>query len=557
MDPDVVIAPAPQPEKAIAAISASEPALFLASTRQQQPDCAADEFDPPMTLRGGEDGGCSATVELASIMTTAPTPAASIMTTTSTPASPGPASPPAVLPHIDVHKGSASGKPSAADLIVPPVRPNSTPFPNAEPRSDDIRWLGCPPTEEDVDMDTDGSSVTADADVSVTTPHVPPSSANLNNLPAEIHEGILDHLFGYRVSATSKTSVGMVSWNTALRHPRRRELWQLALVSKVWRDLIQERLYRHIKLKATVDSVNSAIEYFALKPRLRPYVKHIEVWFPVFQPKNGHLAQTQSAKPVDGRASAAYTPLDDNKCALEEVFYFVSTTFPSVCVMTLEGGDRKKAPQVRHFIGDPHAANQLPRIKSIRTLVLKGQWNLARVDSDFDNILSALPNLQEWHALYSKPKSKSYLSMATVLPALPKSLTHLNLCLDPDYSRELSCLEYYRKVAEKVHFCHKLAAAAGQLEHISYTGRVCRTFFDILSKKDPHKSKIKTIDLTVKNCCRPLDAKMESGSGITDASFIEAFESLVLSGIRSLGKLTSVEYLRIRFVDLGTCSCAL
>lgn len=460
---------------------------------------------------------------------------ASIMIATSTTVSAGPSSPP-----LEQHKPSG---------IIPPARPSSTPFPHTEPRSSHIVCLGCP---DDTAM-TDLASATNLA-VTSTDSCGPLITLNLNDLPAEIHECILDHLFGYRVSTTSKSSVGMSSWGTALRHSRRKELSRLALVSRVWRDLIQERLYRHIKLKATVESINCAIEYFAEHPRLRPYVKHMEIWFPVFQPKYGppsaNSAQILPTLTIDGLSNTSYTLPADN-CTLDEAFYFVGATFPEVCVMTLEGGERKKAPQVKHFISEA-SPRGLPKIRAIRTLILKGQWNLARVDTDFNNILAALPSLQEWHGSYSKPKSKSYISMATVLPTLSQGLKHLNLCLEGDYRREMSSPPYFMKVAEKLHFCSKLAEAVRNLEYLSYTGRVCRTFFDMAAKLvDPRSCKVKSIDLTVKNCCRPLMQWGDSGSGITDANFINAFESLVLAGIRSLDRLKSVKYLRIRYVDLG------
>ena len=68
------------------------------------------------------------------------------------------------------------------------------------------------------------------------------------NLPYEIHEAILDHLFGVRASTLSSAvpaNSGARTWNKSLRHPRRKALSNLALVSSVWRPLIQERIYRH------------------------------------------------------------------------------------------------------------------------------------------------------------------------------------------------------------------------------------------------------------------------------------------------------------------------
>lgn len=477
-----------------------------------------------------EDEG-TATVELAAIMTT-----------TSTPVTPGPASPPLE-------------QPKSTDF-VPPTRPSSTPFPNAQQGQTDIRCLTCQP-------DCVGSD-----DCMVTSPVSAPAVVEQNpvltlaQLPAEIHECILDHIFGYRVSTTSPSSLNIPSvnarsWSTALRHSRRKELSNLALVCPLWRDLIQQRLYRHIKLKATVFCSNDVIAFFVRHPHLRTYVKHIEIWFPVFQPKfhPTTVGDTSLALPTvspEGIASATYALPTDNS-TLEEVFYLVSTEFSEARVMTLEGGERKKAPRVKFNLPGPTwITRDLPEIPSIRTLIVKGQWNIIRQPKDWEVISRALPNLEEWHGTYAKPKSKSYLSMASTLECLDPKITSLNLCLECDYRRESACPPYYLKVCEQLHWCEKMAKAASNLEHISYTGRVCHRFFDVLAKySNPRTTRLKTIDLTVKNCCRQNVQWNESGSGITDMHFIAAFEQLVLGGIRALERLKSVELLRIRYVDLG------
>lgn len=67
-------------------------------------------------------------------------------------------------------------------------------------------------------------------------------------LPTEIHEAILDYLFGERTSALTTAGPGKPSarsWNKSLRHPRRKALSNLSLISPVWRSLVQERIYRH------------------------------------------------------------------------------------------------------------------------------------------------------------------------------------------------------------------------------------------------------------------------------------------------------------------------
>ncbi|KAI1806323.1 hypothetical protein F4811DRAFT_560569 [Daldinia bambusicola] len=478
-----------------------------------------------------EDEG-TATVELAAIMTT-----------TSTPVTPGPASPPL--------------EPPKSTDFVPPTRPSSTPFPNAQQGQTDIRCLTCQPycPESDDSMATSPVSTPAVAEQN--------PILTLAQLPAEIHECILDHIFGYRVSTTSPSSLNIPSmnarsWSTALRHSRRKELSNLAFVCPLWRDLIQQRLYRHIKLKATVHCCNDVMAFFVRHPHLRTYVKHIEIWFPVFQPKFHAITpgDTSLALPTvspEGIASATYALPTDNS-TLEEVFYLVSMQFPEARVMTLEGGERKKAPRVKFNLAGPAGlARNLPEIPSVRTLIVKGQWNIIRQPKDWEVISRALPNLEEWHGTYAKPKSKSYLSMASTLECLDTKITSLNLCLECDYRREMSIPPYYMKVCEQLHWCEKMAKAASNLEHFSYTGRVCSGFFDVLSRySNPRTTRLKTIDVTVKNCCRQNAQWDESGSGITDMHFIAAFEQLVLGGIRALERLKSVELLRIRYVDLDS-----
>ena len=348
------------------------------------------------------------------------------------------------------------------------------------------------------------------------------------------------------------------SWGTALRHSRRKELTELALVSELWRNLIQQRLYRHVKLKATIDFLEDAMFHFAQYPYLQSYVKHIEIWFPVFQPTYGPLALSNTLTlptvTMDGLTNATYT-LPGNNCTLDEVFSFVAQVLPQTRVLTLEGGERRKAPRVLHFHEQREDASiwrPLPILESVQTLVTRGQWNLMRSDDDFATILNALPNLTEWQGSYSKPKSKSYITLSDFLPQLPHNINNLNLCLESDYRREGVMPAFFSKVVLKTHICAKMAEALPALEHFAYTGRVCHHFFEMAMRStDPRTSRLKSIDLTVKNCCRALVNFQESGSGIQDMGFIDAFEKLVVTGIRSLGKFKALEYLRIRFVDLG------
>jgi hypothetical protein len=466
-----------------------------------------------------------------------------ILNTASNPVSPGPSSPP-----LEQSKGPD---------FVPPTRPSSTPFPNSEPR-DSICCLSSADYDADMLQDVD------DVPLLISDAHPPPTAtAAFNKLPSEIHESILDHLFGFRVSASSKSSMALTSVTksigTMLRHSRRREVSDLTFVSKRWKDLVQARLYRHIKIKGTILSLNEASRFLDERPRLARYVKHLEVWFPVFQPRYGltaaSAAQALPTTTQDGLGATSYV-LPSNNAALRDVFEFASEQLTGVCIVTLEGGDRRKAPKVLNSGRVTGLQSKMvPQIKTVQTLVTKGQWNLMRDNDDIGFVMNAFPNLVEWHGTYSKPKSKSYLSMAHYLPHMPGNIKKLSLSLEGDYKRELATPLYYLKVCHQVHFCHKLAEVAPRLESFTYTGRVCKAFFDKLAARaNPRLLNLKVINLTVKNTCRPLTELNDSGSGIQDCVFIQSFETLVLAGIRSLEKLPSVEYMRIRHVDLGRLS---
>lgn len=479
-----------------------------------------------------------------------------LMTTASTPATPGPSTPTTVRT-IPLNQLKHE---TDFDDIVPPARPKSTPFP-CQDLTGNMQCLQRSSDSDNADQ--------------VLTPAVdgekPSSTTSLVDLPTEIQEAVLDHLCGIRASTAPRTqsstagkSTVLRGWGTALRHSRRREVSELALVSNLWRGLVQERLYRHLKIKGTTDSVNASAKWFEQHPHLCGYVAHIEIWFPVFQQKNPAFDRTlriPSTTPdrsslirsLSNQLQETATPITyqapSNNCTLEEVFMFVRLTFANACILTLEGGERKKPPMVQHF--QHLELYALPVIKSIRTLVCKGQWNLIRSNEDFQNIAAALPNMNEWHSSYAKPKSKSYISMATILPKLPSNLTHLNICLEADYRREIICPDFFKKVGNQTHYCVEMAKAIPTLEHLSYTGRVCHAFFEEAAKlTNSRETRLKSIDLIVKNCCRP-EFLWNNGSGITDMAFITAFETLVVSGVKSLDKLAALEFLRIRFIDLG------
>ncbi|RKF62102.1 hypothetical protein OnM2_036015 [Erysiphe neolycopersici] len=455
------------------------------------------------------------------------------------------------LPHYKANESEKS--------LVPPERPQSTPFPVQEIND---RHLHRTYYHFDDDNDDEMKDISVEY---IKLPTIKTGCAPIHNLPNEIHEFILDYLLGVRESsALAASSTGKAKFiRSALRHSRRREVSQLALVSRTWRRIIQERMYRHIKIRGTNSHIDDAVIWFKHHSHLKSYIRHIDIWFPVFQQKNTNLDPTIRIASTSDRSLLSFYTSDDytipvsyqspsDNSTLEQVFRFIQNTFDNVCILTLEGGDRKKPPMVRYF-QQPHPQNLLPELSSVRTFVCKGQWNIIRSYTDFENLAKALPNLNEWHAFYSKPKSKSYLSMATILPKLPYHLTHLNICLEADYRQEAFIPEHAKKVRRKTHFCIEMARAIPTLEHLAYTGRICHEFFNTAALiSDPRETRLKTVDIVVKNVCRPSVHELGWGDGsiITDMKFISAFENLVVAALRSLGRLAMIELLKIRFIDL-------
>lgn len=83
-----------------------------------------------------------------------------------------------------------------------------------------------------------------------TLSHAQNPQTSLKDLPLEIQEGIIDYTHGSLGSATTDgpgAGHAARNWSLAMRHPRRKQLSDLALVSRSWRKLVQERLYRHSK----------------------------------------------------------------------------------------------------------------------------------------------------------------------------------------------------------------------------------------------------------------------------------------------------------------------
>ncbi|MCJ1402789.1 hypothetical protein MMC11_006010 [Xylographa trunciseda] len=404
--------------------------------------------------------------------------------------------------------------------------------------------------------------------------------ARLQDLPEEIQQGVLDMLMGMLSSTSSSglgRSHGMRNWSTAMRHPRGRHHSDLALVSPTWRRMIQERLYRHVKIKGTKQGLEEAADWFLLSPHLQQYVRHIEIWVPVWERRagqpppelSGSMTLEQHERPHTVNTMVATnlrTPqeveninqayqLASSNSTLDEIFGCVSCLFPEACILTIEGGHCKKPPMIQQFRTPMQCAMnpKLPELPRIRTLVLKGAWNVMREEAHFVTLTNALPNLREWHTTYAKPKTKAYRLMSSVVRHIPPTLTHLNLCLEGFYSKDSVASVKMRQLQLTHHLCRDLGRLLPQLEAFTFTGRVCSSFFTTATSyaDKSHKPRLKSIDLIVKNCCRD-PSTWNDGTGIHNWAFIKAFEALVVAGVRSLEAYPELAFLRVRFIDLDS-----
>ena len=72
------------------------------------------------------------------------------------------------------------------------------------------------------------------------------SCSPIDQLPHEILDAIISHVGGQLGSPSlARRSDRIRNWNAILRHPRRKTVSDLALVSPIWRRLVQERIFRH------------------------------------------------------------------------------------------------------------------------------------------------------------------------------------------------------------------------------------------------------------------------------------------------------------------------
>lgn len=406
---------------------------------------------------------------------------------------------------------------------------------------------------------------------------------SIDDLPPEILGTILDHLLGHlaSISSTRSYSTPQASKSVAsvMRHPRRKALSDIALVSRVWRKPVQERIYRHIKIKGTRTGLDESADWFINHMHLSHYVRHIEVWIPVWGDRTAVTSRPLDEEPLvpnmetarqfdggmispDVLAGTLAFKLASYNATLAEVFQHVGMFFQGARIFTLEGGHCKRSRLIQTFPAGRLQGN-LYSLPQIRTFVMKGTWNLMRDPSRWQLFERALPNVQEWHCGYARPQFEAYATMNDILSTSSLStIRHLNINLEGFYSKDPTLTSSHPAQRASFHLCHQLGGIAHRLESIVFGGKICSAFFLSAWKTATRAGTIsclRSIDVGVKNCCRPRcpedeagDAVVGDSASITSMSFIQAFDNMVTAAVFTLSAYPLLRYLRIRFIDLDS-----
>lgn len=407
--------------------------------------------------------------------------------------------------------------------------------------------------------------------------------ASIRDLPDELKNRILDYIFGdMRPVNAASTSTGL---SHRMRHPRRKAVSELALISPEMRVMVQERVYRHIKLKGTKAGLRESQEWFQQHPHLAQYVRHIEYWVPVWGDKAAVLntvAQQHGAQGLanlDAGEAAHDFPgiqfkLSTYSATLAQIFHHLGNLFPMSSIFTLEGGHCKNSNMIKHFnsnIFDKYLNNHLQVLPNIKVFAMRGAWNIMRRYEDWNIIQEALPCLNEWHCGYAKPRTEAYNTINEILLQLPYTLRHVDISLDSMFSKDDTILGSSPD-KRGYHICEQLGRIAPTLESLSYTGKVCECFWEAAIEALGHERSrpctLKALNIVVKSCCRQrvkcrdtvtgdvlveeVGGIMADGAGIGNLVFINAFERLVMGGIDGLGAIPSLSQIKIRYIDLDS-----
>lgn len=415
------------------------------------------------------------------------------------------------------------------------------------------------------------------------------TQTSIRDLPDEILRRILDYILGdLRPVNAASTSTGL---SHRMRHPRRKDVSELALICPELRAMVQERIYRHIKIKGTRAGLRESQEWFQEHQHLARHVRHIEYWVPVWGDKAAvpntvsqqqHQAQHQNALQPLQNDFGEITPdfqgiqfrLSTYSATLSQIFDHLGSLFPTSSIFTLEGGHCKNSNMIKHFTSNlftKYMNQQLRVLPNIKVFAMRGAWNIMRSFNDWNVIQEALPSLTEWHCGYAKPRPEAYNTINEILLQIPPTLRHLDISLDSMFSKDDSILGSTPD-RKGYHICEQLGRIAPRLESLSYTGRVCEGFFtaaiEAIEHDKPRNVCLKKLDIVVKSCCRQriktrdfvtgdivveeLGGIMADGAGIGNLVFINSFERLVMGCLNGLATITTLERVKIRYIDLDS-----
>ena len=145
--------------------------------------------------------------------------------------------------------------------------------------------------------------------------------------------------------------------------------------------------------------------------------------------------------------------------------------------------------------------------------------------------------------------------MNSALKRLPLHLAIVNISLESFASNQPRSLDpsFTTNQDSEDHLCAALGDAVAQFESLTFSGTICSCFFEHAARNANHRrdgSPLKSLDLVVKNCCRPFET-WNTGASVMNPTFVGSFTRLVKAGVEALESLKCLEDVRIRFVDLG------
>lgn len=309
------------------------------------------------------------------------------------------------------------------------------------------------------------------------------------------------------------------------------------------------------------------IDWAKHHPKLCSYIRSLEVIFPVWNERvlEGSLAgQTQDDIHFGPGAHSFYLMPPKALTTLEDLFRVIQLCLPNVNVLTLDGGSCRNGQLIRHYNGEQPWADPclqfLPQLPEVKTIIMRGSFNLARTEGQFMTIAMAFPNLLTWDCTFwpfNLPVYELMVPALTITPVMCPRLRNLTLSFD-----SLCGLHELHGVREKS-LCQGLGTIAAHMETFTLTGRICGRFFSHLGAtyhsggvKD---KRLRVLNLDVETLCCDCEWRRDvpgfpvtTISGFDKTRFIEEFEVVVVGAIMALGYVPSLHHVRIRTLDVDS-----